>query len=76
MAQTKLVAFRCDAETLKKVDTYCSKRTYLTRSSMINQILNVVLSCADPDTLQKIVETWDAYSAGYEVTFRKQVAAQ
>lgn len=76
MAQTKLVAFRCDTETLEKIDTYCSKRSYMTRSSMINQILNVVLSCAAPGTLQKIVETWDAYSAGYEVTFQKQSAAQ
>lgn len=76
MAQTKLVAFRCNAETLQKVDTYCSKRAYVNRSSMINQILENVLSCAAPGTLQKIVETWDAYSGGYEVIFRKKDAAQ
>lgn len=76
MKPTKLVAFRCDAEVLEMIDAYCSSRSYLKRSSMINRILYVVLKCSSPGSLLNIVETWDAYSAGYEVTLLKRGAAQ
>lgn len=76
MANSKLVAFRCDADTLSKVDSYCSGRKYMNRSLLINQILKVVLTCSTPGTLQRMVETWDAYSAGFEVTLLKRGAAQ
>ena len=76
MKPTKLIAFRCDAEILEMIDAYCSGRRYLNRSSMVNRILIAVLKCSSQDTLQNIMEAYDPYSAGYEITFRKVVAAR
>lgn len=71
MERQKLISMRVENELLKKIDEYCAARTYLTRSSFINRVLNAVVSCSDQETLQNILETFDPYSAGYHIRFIK-----
>lgn len=73
MARTKLIALRVDKEDLSIITSYCSKRSYLNRSEVINRILHAVLRCSDELTLHSIVEATFPYSTGYTVEFRKKV---
>ena len=41
---TKLVSFRIDEEHLKKIDKYAAEHCYLTRSFIINNILDGILN--------------------------------
>lgn len=69
MKYNPIVSFRMDFVTRQKIDEYCNSHPYVKRSFVINQVLNAVFSCASQETLQNIIETFDPYSAGYELHF-------
>ncbi len=73
METTKLVAFRIDKKTLGILDLYCGKRSYLNRSRFLNTLLKNVLECSDEQTLFKLAEGYDLYSANYSVKVLKSV---
>ena len=71
MEKSKLIAFRIDTESLSKIDKLCDGKPYRNRSMVISQILKAVLDCASPLTQARIIDTYDAYSAGYFLSFQQ-----
>ena len=65
----KLVSMRLPKELISAIDIYAEQRKYLTRTQVISNILVNVWECTDALTLHKLIDTWDAYSAGYTVHF-------
>lgn len=65
----KLVSMRLPEELISAIDIYTSQRKYLTRTQVICNILLNVWECSNADTLHNLIDTWDAYSAGYTVHF-------
>ncbi len=65
----KLVSMRLPEELISAIDIYASQRKYLTRTHVISNILQNVWECSDALTLHQLIDTWDAYSAGYTIHF-------
>ena len=72
MGQTKLISIRVSEETLNEIDKVVKYSHALSRSSVINAILDNVVRCATFGTMNRIIHTYDAYSSGYEITFNKK----
>lgn len=71
MLKKKLITLRIEPELLEKIDRYAESKTYLSRSSVICNILDNVFSCSNAGTLYRLVETWFAYDKGFVIDFRK-----
>lgn len=65
----KLVSMRLPENLLSKIDEFTAKRKYLTRTQVVTNILLNAFECSDEVTLWNLIETWDAFSAGYTVHF-------
>lgn len=65
----KLVSMRLPERLISAIDQYAAYRKYLTRTQVISNILQNVWDCSNQDTLQELIETWDAFSSGYTVHF-------
>lgn len=70
MKNLKLISFRIEPETLKKIDELAASTSYRTRSGIIQSILRNVLECSDNNTLWKIIDTFLAYDMGYVIQFK------
>lgn len=70
MENLKLISFRIEPESLKKIDELAASTNYRTRSGIIQSILKNVLECSDKNTLWKIIDTFFAYDMGYVIQFK------
>lgn len=70
MENLKLISVRIEPETLRLIDKYAKRHDYYKRSAIINSILAAVIKCSDPQTLWKILTTWQPEKSGYEITFK------
>lgn len=71
MENKKLISLRLEPETLTMIDQLADKASYRSRSSVIQNILDVVLKCSDPGTLWRIIDKWLAYEKGYVIKFER-----
>lgn len=55
MKDSKLISARIEKDTLNKIDDFCKERTFWTRNYVINQILSVVMTDFDYDSIYDIV---------------------
>lgn len=55
----QLISLRIDRDTLKKIDEYCEKRPYLSRSYAINRVLKKIFVKSPSGIAWKLIETPD-----------------
>lgn len=55
MVPKKLVSIRLDTDLIKKIDDVASSRRYLTRSGVINRVLQHVFDSDEDDYLFRII---------------------
>lgn len=56
-----LIAVRIEAKTLAKIDQLAGKREYLTRSGVINMLLDNLFEVASNNLLEYMADYWLAY---------------
>lgn len=66
-----LKSIRLDTEVLEKVDELANNHSYWTRSSIINNLLSVVLKCSTGGTIWKLLSEFYPYEKGYVIKFEK-----
>lgn len=66
-----LKSIRLDPDVLQKVDELAAKHSYWTRSSIINNLLSVVLKCSTDGTLWNILSKFYPYEKGFVIKFEK-----
>ena len=72
MVQTQLISLRVDAITLARIDDIVNRTGARCRSAVINSILDNVTSCMEYGDLRTMLQTYDAYSAGYVIKFSRK----
>lgn len=60
---------RIPEEILQRLDDLVKQRSYRNRSFVAIKLLDVLTQCADRQTLEKMLTTWDAFGNGYVVRF-------
>ena len=77
MEAKKLISVRLDQETLDLIDQFIRHRNYYTRSAVMANLLNVVMKCANDETLWAMMTTSFPYEKGCTVRFEvdKEVMA-
>lgn len=71
MVNKKLISLRLEPETLEKIDQLADNASYRSRTSVIQNILDVVLKCSDQGTLWRIIDQWLAYEKGFVIKFER-----
>lgn len=61
MAHSKLISIRVNESALAKIDELASKHNYLTRSWIINNLINACLYCCAGDGTDIITNCLDPY---------------
>lgn len=69
MITNKLISIRVDENVLAKIDEMAKTQNYLTRSFIINRVLEAAITCSTPGSLSKIVNTFCPYDKGYVLKF-------
>lgn len=69
MSSTELLCLRMDRTTLAKLDRYATFFGRRNRSKTINHLLKTLLDCAEPGTIDRMLDIWDPYAEGYVVRF-------
>lgn len=72
MEKTKITSVRIETETLKMIDDFCAKHTYLSRSSVINRVLSAAMKCCDNASFWRLMESFDPYGDGLKVIIIKK----
>lgn len=67
MAQTKLISIRLPEELLNKISKLSDRHQYLTRSSVVCNILTNVLKCSNEGDIEKLAFLYDCYGDGYSL---------
>lgn len=60
---------RIPQEILQRLDNLAKHESLRYRSTVTIQLLDVLTQCADRQTLEKMLTTWDAFGSGYVVRF-------
>lgn len=60
---------RIPQEILQRLDNLAKFHSARNRSFVAIQLLDVLTQCADRQTLEKMLTTWDAYGSGYVIRF-------
>jgi len=69
MVNKKLISIRLDQDVLEKIDELRKRHSYWKRSAIINQILSILLKCANDDVLWQMMKVFYAYEKGYVIRF-------
>lgn len=72
MERNKLISLRLDTEVLSKIDNLAGASEYLTRSRIINAMLNAMVHCVANDGLWKVLNSFDPFADGIEVFIGKR----
>ena len=54
---------------MRRLEEYVGKQRYMTRSFVINRILNAVLNCAEPGTIYNMINTFHPREKGFVTRF-------
>lgn len=69
MEKSHLISIRIEPEVMRELKKYIGKERYMTRSFVINRILNAVLNCAEPGTIYQIINTYFPREKGFVIRF-------
>lgn len=69
MENLKLISVRLLPSTLKSLDELADRHVYYSRSTIINNLLNAILTCADDDVLWRMISTYYPYEKCFRVSF-------
>lgn len=69
MEKSHLISVRIEPEVMKRLEKQVGKQRYITRSFVINRILNAVLSCAEAGTIYHIINTYYPREKGFVIRF-------
>lgn len=69
MENLKLVSVRLIPDVLKRLDKLAAMHEYSTRSLVINNLLNAVLTCSNQDTLWRMINTFYPDDKGFRIKF-------
>ena len=69
MLKSQLISVRIEPEVMQRLEERVRKQDGVSRSFMINRILNAVLSCADARTICDILITGYPREKGYVIRF-------
>lgn len=69
MEKSQLISVRIEPEVMKGLEEHVGKQKYMTRSFVINRILNAVLSCAEAETINHIINTFYPREKGFVIRF-------
>lgn len=72
MGKSKLISLRMNEETIKFIDDYCSKRSYFSRTYVIQHIVDAVIKCSSPGDLWRLMESYYPYSEGIIISITKK----
>lgn len=72
MGKSKLISLRMNEETIKFIDDYCSKRSYFSRTYVIQHIIDAVIKCSSPEHFWKLMESYNPYSDGIIISVTKK----
>lgn len=69
MQKSHLISVRIEPEVMQRLEEHIRKKDGVTRSFMINRILNAVLSCADEQTIRQMLITAYPREKGFVIRF-------
>lgn len=69
MAKSQLISVRIEPEVMKRLEKNVGRQIYMTRSFVINRILDAVLSCAEERTIYEIINTYYPREKGFVIRF-------
>lgn len=69
MEKNHLISIRLWPEVVQRLEEYVRKEDRMNRSFVINRILNVVLSCADENTIRQMLITAYPREKGFVIRF-------
>ena len=69
MVKSQLISVRIEPEVMQRLEQHIRKERHITRSFVINRILNAVLGCADTRTICDILITGYPREKGYVIRF-------
>lgn len=69
MVNKQLISIRLDAEVVKKIDELKERHSYWKRTTIINNLLLILLKCAADDVLWQMLEKCYSYEKGYVIRF-------
>lgn len=69
MEKSHLISIRIEPEVMQRLEEHIRKKDGVTRSFVINRILNAVLGCADGRTICQILVTGYPREKGFVVRF-------
>lgn len=72
MENKKLISIRLDPDVVAKIDNMAKFNRYRTRSSIINQLLSVVLQCSTGETITKMLEEYRPVERGFSCKFEQK----
>lgn len=67
MAHTKMISIRMPEELLNEISRLIKRHRYLTRSSVICNILTNVYKCSSGEDFEKLAALYDCYGDGYSL---------
>lgn len=69
MEKSHLISVRIEPEVMQRLEEHVRKQAGVSRSFMINRILNAVLSCADASTIHQMLITGYPREKGFVIRF-------
>lgn len=69
MENLKLISVRLQPSILKKLDEIAERHEYYSRSAIMNNLLNAVLTCSDNDVLWRMIATTYPDERCFRVSF-------
>lgn len=72
MERNRLICIRVPLEVLEQLDKMSSTSYYLNRSRIINSILEAVVRCCPSDEMWKIINCYDPYGDGLQISVTKK----
>lgn len=69
MEKLKLISVRVDPGLLAAIDKIANTSRGFKRSAVINKLLEVVLRCADSDTIWRMLSSYEPEHSGYAIRF-------
>lgn len=72
MARSTLISVRMPEDLVNKITQLAQNHSYLTRSSVICNILKNVCECANVESIERLASIYDCYSKGYFIHVTKK----
>ena len=72
MEKSKLISLRLNTSTWATIDRIADASEYLTRSRIINSILDAMTTCVMNNGLWIVLNSFDPYADGIEIYIKKR----